>query len=110
MLTDEQVFSEQMATRRGLGVATQLAMTGDDWLSERDKKNQAKAEAKRRAAGIACSKKLEAAVDSLNEYLRSCNECQDGSGNHRTGHGDGRIVLISNMMEYASYLDGKYSK
>lgn len=86
----------------------QIQMAGEDWLSERDKKTQAKAEAARAKAALACSKKLEAAADALNEFTSACLDCADASAPR--GADDGRRLLMQSMMEYASYLNGVYSK
>ena len=88
----------------------QLAMHGYDWLSERDKKAQAKAEATRKKVALSCAKKLEAAADSLNEFLAACRECRDGSGNELQGQSDGRTLLVGNLMEYSGYLEQKYGQ
>ncbi|TXH90418.1 MAG: hypothetical protein E6Q78_05095 [Rhodoferax sp.] len=80
-------------------------MTGDDWLSERDQKSQARADAAVKRSGAAAAKKLEAAAEAVNEFLHAC---LDAGHDDIRGAADGRRVLISNIMEYASYLDGKY--
>ena len=69
-----------------------------------------KQEAKRRATGIACAKKLNAAADALRAYLQACNECRDASDSlSAQGKGrDGRETLIADLAEYASYLEGIY--
>ena len=87
---------------------TQVQMNGDDWLSECDRKSQAKAEAARKKAALACARKLEAAADSLNEFTAACRECADASAPRSAD--DGRFLLMRNMMEFASYLDGVHSK
>lgn len=68
-------------------------------------------EQKRSKAAIACSKKLMIAAESLRAYLAACEDCNDGSGSiTRAGKGrDGRETMIADLVEYASYLDGKYS-
>ena len=83
-------------------------MTGEDWRSDREIKAQAKADAKRRRAGIACAQKLEAASRALSEYLSACNECRDASACR--GDDDGRRILIRNINEYAGYLSSVYDK
>lgn len=83
-------------------------MVGDDWLSERDRKTQAKAEAARKRAALACCKKLEAAADALSELMAACNDCHDGSSVRRED--DGRILLMRNILEYAGWLESVYSK
>lgn len=87
---------------------SQMTMSGDDWLSNRDRKEQARAEANRKKAAIACSKKLEAAADSLNELMRACNECHDASSVQRGD--DGRQLLMTRLMEFSSWLDSVYNK
>jgi len=91
--------------RRQYGIAEQVSMTGDDWLSERDKKSQARADAAVKRTGLAAAKKLEAAADALNDFLHAY---LDAGYEDMRGAADSRRVLISNIMEYASYLDGKY--
>lgn len=96
---------DSSAYRRQHGIAEQVAITGEDWLSERDKKSQARADAAVKRSGLAAAKKLEAAADAVNEFLHACLDA--GHADMR-GAGDGRRVLIGNIMEYASYLEGKY--
>lgn len=91
--------------RRQHGIAEQLPIIGDDWLSERDKKSQARADAAVKRTGLAAAKKLEAAADALNEFLHAC---LDASHEDMRGASDGRRVLINNIMEYSSYLDGRF--
>lgn len=88
----------------------QLAMIGDDWLSDRDKRTQAKAEARRKKVGLDCAKKLRAAADSLNDYLMACNECRDGSGNEVHGAADSRKRLMGDLLEYASCVEFKHDR
>lgn len=93
--------------RRAHGIADQTAMTGDDWLSDRDIKTQARADAAVKRTGLAASKKLEAAAEALNEFLHAC---LDAGHQDRMGAGDGRRVLMQSIMEYSSYLDGVFGK
>jgi hypothetical protein len=86
----------------------QAEMAGDDWLSDRDRNSQAKAEAARKKAALAASKKLQAAADALSELMAACNDCKDGSSVRRED--DGRILLMRNILEYAGWLDNVYSK
>lgn len=108
MPTDEQILNEQRTFRRQHGIANQLTMSGDDWLSDQDRKSQARAVAKRKRAGQDCAKKLKDAAEALNAYLHACRDCADGSDDKRMGQSDGRLILVGNIMEYASYLDGLY--
>ena len=87
---------------------TQVSMAGDDWLSDRDRKAQARAEAARKKAALACAKKLEAAADSLHELVMACMECNDGSGSR--GEDDGRAVLQRNLREFSGWLESVYGK
>lgn len=88
----------------------QLALTGEDWTSDRDKKAQARREAARKRSGLACAKQLRAAATALNVYLQACNECRDGSGSERMGACDGRLRMIADLNEYACFLEGRYDK
>lgn len=93
------------AYRRRYGVAEQVSMTGEDWLSDRDKKSQARADAAVKRTGLVAAKKLEAAAEAVNEFLHAC---LDAGHEDMRGASDGRRVLINNIMEYASYLDGRF--
>lgn len=86
----------------------QVSMSGDDWLSDRDRKTQAKAEAKRKRTALACASKLAAASQALTEYLNACAECNDASSPRHAA--DGRYSLRSSINEYAAYLSGRYDK
>ena len=87
----------------------QLAIVGDDWLSDRDKKSQAKAEAARRRAALQLIKRLDAAGEALGEFLTACIECRDGSGEIR-GEADGRRILRRDIAEYSAWLSSVYDK
>ncbi len=91
-------------------MTTQLTMTGDDWLSDGQRKRTQRAEARRAAAAITCAKRLEAAAESLSAFLRACNDCGDGSGDEQRGISDGRHRLIADLMEYSTYLEGRYGR
>lgn len=87
---------------------TQVSMTGDDWTSDRDRRSQAKAEAARKKAAMACAKKLEAAADALHELVMACMDCNDGS--RLRGDDDGRVLLQRNMREFAGWLESVYGR
>lgn len=89
-------------------VMSQTVLTGEDWLSDRDRKAQARAVAARRKAALACAAKLEAAADALTAYLAACRECDDGSDDRQRGLADGRHKLISDCMEYSGWLESVY--
>lgn len=88
----------------------QLALTGDDWTSDRDKRAQARREAARKRSALACAKQLRAAATALHVYLQACNDCRDGSGSERRGAGDCRLRMIADLNEYAAFLEGRYDK
>lgn len=92
-------------THRG----AQLAIVGDDWLSDRDKLSQARAEAARKRAARALIKKLDATKEALNEFLFTCIDCRDGSGDVR-GEADSRRLLMRDITEYSSWLSSVYDK
>ena len=85
---------------------TQLSMTGADWLSARDVKARARAEAARRRTGLACAKALRNASEALSTYVMACLECDDGSTARRAD--DGRHLLMNDILEYAAWLEGVY--
>ena len=89
-------------------MSTQIAMTGDDWTSERERASQKKAVAARRAAGLKAAKALEKASEAIHAYLMACRECQDGSDDTAMGAGDGRNILIGDIKEYMGWLYWKY--
>lgn len=91
--------------RRQHGIAEQVSMTGEDWLSERDKKSQARADAAVKRTGLAAAKKLEAAAEALNEFLHAC---LDAGHEDTRGAADGRRILTNNLMEYSSYLESRF--
>jgi hypothetical protein len=86
----------------------QLIMTGEEWLSDRDRKSQVRAEAARRKAALRAAEKLQAAADAVAEFALACLECNDGSGPKRAD--DGRTVLSAGMREYAGWLESVYGK
>lgn len=87
-------------------VMAQTAMAGDDWLSDRDRKSQARAEAARKKAAVDCAKKLDAAVDAVSKFSLACIECNDASAPRRAD--DSRALLMEHMREYATWLDSVY--
>lgn len=85
---------------------SQLTITGDDWLSARDVKARARADAARRKTGLACAKALRHASDALSAYMMACLECDDASSPKRND--DGRRLLMNDIQEYAAWLEGVY--
>lgn len=84
----------------------QLSMTGEDWLSEGDRKRRARDEAARRKAAMKASEKLFAAADAVGEFSMACIECNDAST--PKGADDGRYTLSVNMREFAGWLQSVY--
>ena len=83
-------------------------MTGQDWLSDGDRKRQARAEAARRKAALRAAEKLHAAADAVGEFAMACLECSDGSGPKAAD--DGRSELQANMRELGGWLESVYGK
>ena len=69
---------------------------------------QAKAEANRKMKALACAKALEAASNSLSEFLIACNDCNDASASR--GADDGRVLLMRNINEFKSHLTSVFDK
>ncbi len=86
----------------------QQSMSGDDFKSDTQRKREARNKAKRVQAGLATAKKLDAAIASLHEYINACTDCDDAS--RLRGCDDSRLILISNMGEYSSWLKSVYDK
>lgn len=87
-------------------VMAQTSMAGDDWLSDRDRKAQARAEAARKKAAVECVHKLQAAVEAVSKFSLACLECNDASAPRRLD--DSRALLMGHMREYATWLDQVY--
>lgn len=108
-MIDERDYSNPnhpINTHRG----AQLSIVGDDWLSDRDKKEQARAEAARRKAALQLIKRLDAASEALREFLSACTACQDGSSGEIRGEADSRRILMRDINEYSNWLSGVYEK
>lgn len=88
-------------------MTAQLAMAGDDWLSDRDRKAQARAEARRKSTALKCARKLDEAREALNEFLCACLDCGHVEA---TRIDDSRRKLMGDMSEYSSFLDSVYNK
>jgi hypothetical protein len=86
----------------------QLALTGEDWKSDREKSREARARGKREHAGRVGAQALLAATKAISTYLQACRDCNDGSGDERSGIADCRHRLIGDMSEYAAWLQSKH--
>lgn len=69
-----------------------------------------KAEALRKKTALEAARRLEAASNSMNAYMRACNACKDASADVAVqGKGiDGRRTLIRDMSEFAGYQSSIY--
>lgn len=85
---------------------TQLTMTGNDWLSDRDRKAQAKAEAARAKAARKAVKAMEDAAEAVSDFAMACLDCNDASSPRRDD--DSRYLLKAQMLEYAAWLRRVY--
>lgn len=86
---------------------TQLTMTGDDWLSDRDRKAQARAEAARAKAARKAAKALQDAAEAVAEFAMACVECQDASAPRAAD--DSRYRLQTDMRDYAAWLERAFA-
>lgn len=82
---------------------SQLAMTGDDWISDRDRKAHARAEVERKKTATALVAQLQKSVEAMNKFISACHQCGDAKVLNRD---DGRQLLREQMQEYAFYLEG----
>lgn len=87
---------------------TQLTMTGSDWLSDRDRRAQARAEAVRKKAALDCARKLDAAIDGLRGFIHACDAVGDESAVRHAA--DGRLRLIEDLAEYSAWLAMRYGE
>ena len=85
---------------------TQIAMTGEDWTSERDKKSHAKRVAAKKKTALDLARVLRAADTACHAFRRA----------HEDLHGfalpadDSRVLLSANMREYGHFLESVYDK
>jgi hypothetical protein len=87
-------------------MAHQLTMTGDDWLSERDKQRAARNESARANAARALAARLRMAADAVTVFAEACAACGDQV--ERTD--DSRARLRNDMLEYAYFLGMRYGE
>jgi hypothetical protein len=83
----------------------QLAMTGDDWTSDRDKRAQARADAAVRKASVAAAVKMRAAAEALRAQLMASFEAGHAD---KMGEGDGRRRLARDLDELAGWFESVY--
>lgn len=87
---------------------TQLSMSGEDWLSDRQRKAAKRLESQRAKTACKVADRLEAAAEALNELMSICNEIGDESRVKNAA--DSRLRLIEDAMEYANYLRAVYQE
>lgn len=81
---------------------TQITMTGDDWLSDRDRARDKAAKARLHKAEQRAAKALHAAAEALDDWMRAyCDVHPD-----KMGLADQRRRLSSDCRELATYVDG----
>lgn len=97
--------TEQDAYWRSTQQRGQLAMTGDDWISDRDKKSQAKANAHLKKTSIEAAAKMRSAAEALRKQLRAYI---DAGHPDRKGLSDGRLILASDLDELAAHFESVY--
>lgn len=84
----------------------QLTMTGDDWLSEREKQRAARNETARANAARALAARLRMAAEAVTSFGEACAACGDEI--ERTD--DSRTRLRDDMLEYAYFLGMRYGE
>jgi hypothetical protein len=84
----------------------QISMTGEDWISDRDRKAQTKAKAARAKAALKAAKALQDAAEAVSDFAMACLECNDESSPRRDD--DSRYRLTSDIRDYASWLERVY--
>ena len=83
-------------------VMDQLTMTGEDWLSERERSRDRTAKARLNKAELKAAKALHAAADALDDWMRAYCEVHPD----KMGLGDQRRRLSADCRELASYVEG----
>ena len=84
----------------------QLSMTGDDWMSDRDKRRIAKDKAAQVRAALSLAARLRMAADAVVIFNEACRAV--GEGAERAD--DSRVRLLHDLMEYAGFLTMVYDK
>lgn len=80
----------------------QLTMSGNDWLSDRDRARDKASKARLHKAEQKAAKALHAAADALDDWMRAyCDVHPD-----KMGLADQRRRLSGDCRELANYIDG----
>jgi acetyl-CoA carboxylase alpha subunit len=83
---------------------TQISMTGEDWLSDRERSRRKAADAKLAKAEKRAAAALTAAADALDDWIRAyCNVHDD-----RMGAADGRRRLSADCRELAGHIEARH--
>ena len=81
-------------------------MTGDDWLSDRDRKAKTKAHQRKRKAGATAARKCREAADAIQAYISACGEAGDGSAVTRSD--DQRLMFVRDLRDYQAFLEMRH--
>ena len=84
----------------------QTAMTGDDWLSDRERNAASRAQKNKRKAGATAAKKCREAADAIQAYIHACGGAGDGSGVTRTD--DQRLLFVRDLRDYQAFLEMRH--
>lgn len=84
----------------------QLRMTGIDWMSARERRAQARAQAKRLQAARTFAARMEAALKAAEGYRRACRAC----GEDVSRLDDTRNELVESLKEYSGFLRARYGQ
>lgn len=85
----------------------QLTMTGDDWLSDRDRKRQAAAERHLVNVSRECAARMRTTAEVLRRQYRAYI---DAGNPDKQGDADGRLRLASDLDELAGFFESVYDK
>jgi hypothetical protein len=105
MRTDGLVTYEDPAMFRQHPAGEQTRMTGDDWLSDQDKRRQSRADAALKRASVKAAADMRRAAESVRAQFRAYME----AGHPNTqGLGDGRLTMASDLDELAAFFESVY--
>lgn len=84
----------------------QLRMSGADWMSNRERRAQARAQAKRAQAARTFAARMEAALQAAVAFRSACRAC----GEEVSRADDTRNLLVEALKEYAHFLRMRYGQ
>ena len=85
----------------------QTSMTGDDWLSDKDRKRQTAAQRHLVNVSRECASRMRTTAESLRKQYRAYI---DAGHPDRQGDADGRLRLAADLDELAAFFEGVYEK